>query len=129
MLPDAALSQLRTLRIAVVDDDTSVRDGLSRLARSFGIKCKTFESGESALAFPDIGKSHCMILDIELPGINGFETRDRLEALGLRLPIVFVTAHAQIHSAEWQRQLKGHRWLSKPFDEDDLIDAICAAVG
>jgi FixJ family two-component response regulator len=127
MLPDAALSQLRILRIAIVDDDPSVCEGLSRLARSHGIECTTFGSGEGALAFPDIGQADCLILDINLPGIDGFETRDRLEARGLQTPIIFITAHTGTGEAEWQRKLKGRHCLRKPFDESDLIDAICAS--
>jgi ribosomal protein L30 len=70
--------------IAVIDDDASVRSGVSRLMRSQDFICTTFESGEAALADPSIRDADCMILDIQLPGLNGFETRDWLEALGLR---------------------------------------------
>ncbi len=124
MLPIATLSDLRAIRVAVVDDDASVRSGISRLARSHGFVCAAFESGEKALSAPEIGEADCLILDIQLSGIDGFETRDRLEAQGLRRPIIFITAHPEISSPEWQRQLKGRPCLAKPFEEDDLIAAI-----
>jgi FixJ family two-component response regulator len=124
MLPLATLSDIRTVKVAVVDDDASVRSGLSRLARSHGFACTTFESGEKALTAPEIGQADCIILDIRLSGIDGFETRDRLEAQGLRVPIIFITAHPDVGSPEWQRQLKGRPCFAKPFEENDLIDAI-----
>jgi FixJ family two-component response regulator len=114
----------REIKIAVIDDDASVRNGISRLARSFGIVCATFESGESVLAAPGIGELDCLVLDIQLSGMDGFETRDRLEARGLRLPVIFITAHSEVSSPEWQRQLKGQPCLAKPFEANELIDAI-----
>jgi len=117
-------SSLAAVKLAVVDDDPSVRRGISRLARSHGIICTTFESGESALAALDIGDSDCLILDIQLTGINGFETRDRLEARGLRLPVIFITAHPEVSSPDWQRHLKGQPCLAKPFEEGELMDTI-----
>ena len=112
------------IKVTVIDDDASVRNGISRLARSHDFICTTFESGESAVAAPSIGETDCLILDIQLSGMDGFETRDRLEALGLQLPVVFITGHAEIKSPEWQRQLKGSPCLSKPFEAGDLIEAI-----
>src|SRR5271157_5322321 len=124
MFLNATLSDHRAVNVAVVDDDASVRSGISRLARSHGFVCTTFESGEKALSAPEIGEADCLILDIQLSGIDGFETRDRLEALGMSLPIIFITAHPEISSREWQRQLKGRPCLAKPFEESDLIDEI-----
>jgi FixJ family two-component response regulator len=124
MLSNATLSDLRAIRVVVVDDDASVRRGISRLARSHGFVCTTFESGERALSAPEIADVDCLILDIQLSGIDGFETRDRLEAQGLRVPIIFITAHPEISSPEWQRQLKGRLCFAKPFEETDLIAAI-----
>lgn len=118
------LSDPRTVQVAVVDDDASVRSGISRLARSHGFACTTFDSGEKALTAPAIAQADCIILDIQLSGINGFETRDRLEAQGLRVPIIFITAHPDVSSPEWRRQLKGRPCFAKPFEEHDLMDAI-----
>lgn len=114
--------------IAVIDDDASVRSGVSRLMRSQDFICTTFESGEAALADPSIRDADCLILDIQLPGLNGFETRDWLEALGLRIPVIFITAHPDTGSLEWQNLLKGSTCLTKPFEASDLIAAIHRAV-
>ena len=111
-------------KLALVDDDPSIRTSVCRLARSHGLTCATFESGESALESLSIEEADCLILDIQLPGISGFETRDRLEALGIHVPVVFITAHADLESPEWTRNLKGSPCLSKPFEEDDFIGAV-----
>ena len=114
--------------IAVIDDDASVRSGVSRLMRSQDFVCTTFESGEAALADPYIRDADCVILDIQLPGMNGFETRDWMEALGLRIPVIFITAHPDTGSPEWWILLKDSTCLSKPFEASDLIAAIHLAL-
>lgn len=119
----------RVLRITVIDDDASVRRGISRLARSYGFSCTAFESGESALMSPDLGESDCLIVDIQLTGIDGFETRDRLEARGVRLPLIFITAHPEINSPEWQSRLRGYPFLTKPFEEGELFGIIDRILG
>jgi FixJ family two-component response regulator len=128
MIEKDTRSQPRTIKLAVVDDDASVRNGISRLARSHGFVCTTFDSGESALSESALDGVDCVILDIQLGGIDGFETRDLLAARGLRLPVIFITAHLEANSPEWQRHLKGSTCLSKPFEATDLISAIYRTV-
>ena len=117
------------MNIALVDDDASVRRGVSRLLRSQGFVCTTFESGEDALAAPDLSRADCLILDVNLTGIDGFETRDRLEAIGLNLPVIFITALLNINTYEWRSRLHGSPCLSKPFEESELIAAIRSILG
>ena len=124
MLDEVAPYQFRAIRVAVIDDDPSVRRGVSRLMRSQGFVCTTFESGEAAVAAPEIVETDCIILDVNLTGIDGFETRDLLEARGTRLPVIFITALSETSSREWQYQLKGSPCLRKPFEEGDLVGAI-----
>lgn len=92
--------------------------------RSEGFVCNAFPSGEAALADLDTGRSDCLILDVQLPGMNGFEVRDHLEARSVLPPVIFITAHSEISSPEWQRLLKGSRWLRKPFEAKDLMDIL-----
>ncbi len=124
-MPDeATVDQFRAANITLIEDDPSVRRGVSRLLRSQGFVCTAFESGEAALAAPDLSRTDCLILDVNLTGIDGFETRDRLQAIGLNLPVIFITALLDINSYEWRSRLHGSPCLSKPFEESELIAAI-----
>jgi|WetSurMetagenome_2_1015567.scaffolds.fasta_scaffold426531_2 FixJ family two-component response regulator len=112
------------IRITLIDDDASVRSSVSRLVRSHGFACTAIESGEMALADPHIAESDCMIMDVQLAGIDGFETRDRLHSKGIHIPTIFITAHSEFDSPEWVARTKGSRCLSKPFEESELMGTI-----
>jgi FixJ family two-component response regulator len=111
-------------RIGLVDDDLSVRKAMSRLLRSRGSVCVTYESAEAALADPDLLQVHCLILDIELPEMNGFELRDRLIELGSPIPHLFLTAHTESDFADWNARMGDSPCLRKPVDENQLIALI-----
>ena len=111
-------------RIGLVDDDLSVRKAMSRLLRSRGSVCVTYESAEAALADPDLLQVHCLILDIELPEMNGFELRDRLIELGSPIPHLFLTAHTESDFADWNARMGDSLCLRKPVDENQLIALI-----
>jgi FixJ family two-component response regulator len=108
----------------LVDDDLSVRKAMSRLLRSRGSVCVTYESAEAALADPDLLQVHCLILDIELPEMNGFELRDRLIELGSPIPHLFLTAHTESDFADWNARMGDSLCLRKPVDENQLIALI-----
>jgi len=111
-------------RIGLVDDDLSVRKAMSRLLRSRGSVCVTYESAEAALADPDFLRLHCLILDIELPEMNGFELRDHLIELGSPIPHLFLTAHTESDFADWNTRMGASLFLRKPVDENKLISVI-----
>jgi FixJ family two-component response regulator len=111
-------------RIGLVDDDLSVRRAMSRLLRSRGSVCVTYESAEAALADPDLSRLQCLILDIELPEMNGFQLRDRLVELGSPIPHLFLTAHTESDFADWNAQIGDSFYLRKPVDENQLISLI-----
>jgi FixJ family two-component response regulator len=113
-----------TLNISLVDDDPSVRSAVSRLLRSNNYTCKAYESAESALADPDFASVDCLVLDVQLSGMNGFALRDRLRELGSSTPCLFITAHAGTGSAEWKQAAGDSPCLAKPFDESQLLAAI-----
>src|SRR5277367_6709725 len=110
-----------TMRIGLVDDDASVRRAVGRMLRTYGYSCSTYESGESALVDPGISQMDCLVVDIQLGGINGFELRDRLRALGLLIPHVFITAHVEPDSAQWSERANNSIVLNKPFEEEQLV--------
>ena len=111
-------------RIGLVDDDLSVRKAMSRLLRSRGSECVTYESAEAALADPEFLQVHCLILDIELPEMNGFDLRDHLIELGSTIPHLFVTAHSESDFADWNVRMGDSVYLRKPVDENQLISLI-----
>lgn len=113
-----------SIRIAVIDDDASLRSAVSRLLRSHNYACKVYESAEAALADPDLAAMHCLVIDIQLSGMSGFALRDRLVGSGVRVPFLFITAHAETSSPEWMRAIAGNPCVIKPFDEAQLLEAI-----
>jgi FixJ family two-component response regulator len=111
-------------RIALVDDDSSIRRSVSRLLRSLGYECVTYESAESALADPSLLQAVCLLIDIELFGMNGFELSDHLRSLGSSVPHIFVTAHSETDIPDWNTLIGDSYWLVKPVEEDVLRSAI-----
>jgi len=111
-------------RIALVDDDSSIRRSVSRLLRSFGYECVAYESAESALADPSLLQAVCLLIDIELFGMNGFELRDHLRSLGSSVPHIFVTAHSEVDIPDWDTRIGDSYWLVKPVEEDILRSTI-----
>lgn len=112
------------IRIALIDDDASVRSAVSRLLRSYDYACKAYESAETALADPDLPAMHCLVLDVQLSGMSGFALRDRLQQDGVLVPCLFITAHADTDSPEWIRSVGHNPCVIKPFDESQLLSAI-----
>ena len=119
------MTDVDPLTVAVVDDDEEVRTALRRLLRSMGHDVHVFASAEDYEERPAL--ADCLIVDLRLPGLNGFELRERLRLRGSSIPIVFITgdggpspgdsaAHADMPS------------LAKPFNDMDLIAAIARAV-
>lgn len=112
------------IKIALIDDDASVRSAVSRLLRSHNYACRGYESAESALADPGLPEMHCLVVDVQLSGMNGFAFRDRLLRDGILIPCLFITAHAETDSAEWKLAIGNHPCVIKPFDESQLLTAI-----
>jgi FixJ family two-component response regulator len=116
------------LLIAVVDDDPSVCKALRRLLRSARMDVETFTSGEDFLHSLPGREPDCMVLDVRMPGMTGPDLRDRLAGTGRRIPIVFITAHAEEMAPEWRAAGGGEDVLHKPFDDQALLDAIARSI-
>ena len=110
--------------VYVVDDDESARDGVARLIRSAGFVAKTFKSGEEFLATPRPNLPSCLILDVNLPGLNGFDLQRKLAESRPRVPIVFLTGHGDIPMTVRAVKAGAANFLTKPVDEEALLDAI-----
>ena len=113
------------LDLVVVDDDEEVRTALRRLLRAMGHKVRVFASAEEYEATP--AAADCLIVDLRLPGLNGFELLERLRLRGSAIPIVFITGDGG-PSPNDTTVHAGTPSLAKPFDEQDLMAAITRAV-
>jgi FixJ family two-component response regulator len=115
--------------IAVVDDEEQVRKALQRLLRSAGMRVETFPTGAEFLDALRTSQPDCVVLDLHMPGVNGFEVQARLNQSGTRLPVVVITGHDTPESRA--RALTGgaSAYLPKPVDDLMLLDAIVAAIG
>ena len=114
--------------IAVVDDDPSVRQGLDRLLRSFGWKAETFSSAQEFLDRAGAQAPSCVVLDLQLPGLSGLDLQKRMAEAGMETPIVFLTGHGDIPASVQAMKAGAIEFLTKPVDEQDLLNAIQEAV-
>jgi len=110
--------------VYVVDDDISAREGVARLIRSAGLMTKTFASGEEFLAAPRARVPSCLVLDVNLPGVNGLDLQQELGKSGSQVPIVFLTGHGDIPMTVRALKAGAANFLTKPFDDEDLLNAI-----
>jgi FixJ family two-component response regulator len=114
--------------IAIVDDDPSVQRGLQRLIRSVGWKAETFASAQEFLARSRAAAPNCVLLDLQLPGLSGLELQKRMGEVGLEIPIVFLTGHGDIPASVRAMKAGAVQFLTKPVDEQELLQAIEEAV-
>jgi FixJ family two-component response regulator len=114
--------------IAIVDDDPSVREGLDSLIRSAGWAVETFASAQEFLARPGAEMPSCLVLDLQLPGLSGLDLQKRMADAGLEIPIVFLTGHGDIPASVQAMKAGAVEFLTKPFDEEGLLQAIREAI-
>lgn len=115
-------------KIVVVDDDADMGRAMERLLNGSGFRPVTFASGEALLASADIADAACMILDIHLPGLSGFETCRRVREGGIRVPVIFITAYGEERSENRAREAGAVAYFTKPFERRHLLGAIATAL-
>ena len=115
--------------VFVVDDDDSVREALSNLLRSVGLNVWTFAAAQDFLSFPRPEVPCCLVLDVRLPGLSGLELQAKLAEVNIRIPIVFVTGHGDIKMSVRAMKAGAVEFLTKPFPDQDLLDAVQHAIG
>ena len=118
----------RTPRISIVDDDSSVRESLRRLFRSLGFGVEAFSSAEDFLGSHRPSETDCIILDVRMPGISGFELHRRLLTSHPRVPVVFITAHGDEEQRSQALEAGAVDYLLKPFSEEALLNAVDTAL-
>ena len=115
--------------VCVIDDDVSLLRALRRLLGAGGFQVKTFSSAEDFLECRNSRTPGCLVLDVHLGGLSGFELHERLVADGRRIPVVFITAHDDSATRERARRAGAVDYLRKPFDDESLIAGINRALG
>ncbi len=118
-----------TPMVSIVDDDRSVRRALRRLVGSAGYLVETFASAREFLGSTPTTRRACLVLDIYLDGMSGFELQEQLAADRVAIPIIFMTAHDDAATRERIRRSGAAGYLGKPFDGQALLDAIRRVAG
>ena len=114
--------------VYVLDDDVSVREGVASLIRSVGLKVRTFASTQEFLVGLQKERPSCLVLDIQLPDINGFELQQELVTKDIQIPIIFLTGHGDIPMSVRAIKAGALEFLTKPFDDEYLLEAIRNAI-
>jgi FixJ family two-component response regulator len=115
--------------ISIVDDDQSVREATTSLLKSNGFRAEVFSSAEDFLASRYLDETKCLILDVQMPGMNGLELQRRLASENRSIPIIFISAHDNQEVRKQATRSGAIDFLPKPFSEDALLRAIRAALG
>jgi two-component system response regulator DctR len=114
--------------VFIVDDDEAIRDSLRWMLKSRGIASRSWDSAEAFLDTYDGAMQGCLVLDIRMEGMSGLELFDRLRALESPLPVIFLTGHADVPMAVAALKKGAHDFVEKPFNDNDLVDKIDAAL-
>ena len=114
--------------IVVVEDDAGMRKAIERLLRAAGFHVVLFPSAEALLETDAANSAGCLVLDIQLPGLSGFELRRRLLASGHNAPVIFITAHDEASARDEAQRLDCIAYFRKPFEGSALLEAIRRAL-
>jgi len=115
--------------IAIVDDDESFREAIERFLGTFAFRVRSFASGEEFLQSSELRFVACLLLDVAMPGMSGLELKQQLRARGLRIPTVFVTAHAGAEVRQHLEAAGAIAILPKPVDQQMLLRLVQSVVG
>ena len=114
--------------ISVVDDDESVRRTTTLLIESFGFRAAAFESAETFLNSGHLHDTSCLIVDVQMPGMDGLQLQSHLAAAGCGIPIIFITAYESKDSRQRAMQAGAAAFLGKPFSDEQLLQIIRSAL-
>jgi FixJ family two-component response regulator len=114
--------------VFVVEDDESVREAISSLIRSVGLRAQMFSSAQEFLRHKRPDAAACLVLDVRLPGLSGLELQRELAGSGNSIPIIFITGHGDIPMSVRAMKAGAIEFLTKPFRDQDLLDAIQQAI-
>jgi FixJ family two-component response regulator len=126
-MPQTEMPRLEPV-VYIVDDDAGVREGLDSLVRSVGFQVRTFASATDFLRGPHPDAPGCLVLDIRMPGVSGLDLQRELTEAGVPIPIIFITGHGDIPMTVQAMKAGAVEFLTKPFREQELLEAIQQAV-
>ena len=114
--------------ISIVDDDALARDGIRELVESLGYKAIAFASAQHFLASRVLAETTCLITDVQMPGLNGLELQEALQSQGHQTPVIVITAYPNERYRTRALENGAVGYLSKPFDDESLIECLSAAI-
>ena len=114
--------------VFIVDDDASMRESLKNLIRSVGLRVELFASAQEFLRSKRPDVPCCLVLDVRLPGLSGLDLQRRMTEAGMEIPIIFITGHGDIPMSVRAMKAGAVEFLTKPFRDQDLLDAIQQAL-
>ena len=114
--------------VFVIDDDPLVLGGLSSLFRSIGLRVEAFASATELLQHPPPAVPSCLVLDIRLPRLSGFDLQAELNRLGIKIPIIFITGHGDVPMSVKALKAGAIDFLTKPVREQEMLDAVTGAL-
>jgi FixJ family two-component response regulator len=121
-------SRAKRKLISLVDDDESIRRTTTLLIQSFGFQAAAFESAETLLKSGQLQETSCLIVDVQMPGMDGLQLQRHLASLGYKIPIIFITAYDSKESRQQAMQADAVAFLSKPFNDELLLETIHATL-
>lgn len=114
--------------VFIVDDDAAVRDSLAFLMQSVGLRTECFDSADRFLQASPTQCAGCLLLDIRMPGMSGLELQGVLEERGIRLPVIFISGHADVPMAVRALKAGAFDFVEKPFNDQLLLDCVQRAI-
>ena len=122
------IMQRTTSFVAIVDDDELMRSALQGLLKEAGFSVRAFASAEEFLSSDEHRQAGCLVADIRMPGMSGLELQARLNAGEIRIPTIFITAHGDARMRMQALRAGAVEFLTKPFDDEVLVDRVRAAL-
>ena len=114
--------------VYVIDDDAGIREGIKNLIGSVGMHVQTFASAPEFMSCNRPDAPACLVLDVRMPGLSGLDLQRELTLAGIRIPIIFITGHGDIPMSVRAMKAGAVEFLTKPFREQDLLDAIAQGI-
>jgi len=122
------MTQASAATVFVIDDDAAVRESIQGLLKSVGLRCETFATAQEFLLSKQRNRPSCLVLDVRLPGVSGLDFQHELAEAGVQIPIIFITGYGDIPMTVKAMKSGAVEFLTKPFRDQDLLDAIHQAL-